>query len=218
MQYFGKFSFFCNVWRHGILYFAVKQMQASMAETSKVICTLKKYDLAMKIIVTITFLLYFTFLHSCFNPIAGDLYPIYENHDIGDVFAYRTKHKNAKPCLIDGKRIFLEREDQNKSFIRDFFIGGNRFYVYHLQYMDNDNERKNILTYKFEPSGGIGAVIQGTGFGINASNDSIEFIYNINPYDGITIDSSIFSDKITVQKSIPEHKASAAQCYMEWFN
>ena len=71
----------------------------------------------MKIIFTMTFVLYCSFLYTCFNPVAGDLYPIYENIS------------PSKPCELEGKRLFLERDGQDSSFLYDFFIGyGPQFY------------------------------------------------------------------------------------------
>jgi hypothetical protein len=91
---------------------------------------------------------------------------------------------------LEGKRLFLERDGQDSSFLYDFFIGyGPQFYVYHLQYED-EGGRKNILSYKFAPRGGIGAVIQGTSLGIDDSKDSIVVFYDTEPEDGFVIDSS----------------------------
>ncbi|WP_405324397.1 hypothetical protein [Fibrobacter sp.] len=186
----------------------------------------KKNDLWAKIAFTIAFLSYLSLCHSCFNPIAGDTYPIYENNYPGDVFGFRAKNKGAKQCELGGKKIFLERENQNESFWYDFFVDSGDLYVWHLQYQDDDGSRKNILTYRFAPHGGIGAVVQGTGIGINDGQDSIVIIYDAEPLDGFTIEPSPFSDKIVIQKSAPSDvkkrgpgkEVISAHCAMEWFN
>ena len=174
----------------------------------------KKRDLVMKIFFTMTFVFYCSFLYTCFNPIAGDLYPIYENIN------------PSKPCELDGKRLFLERDSQGSSFLYAFFIGyGPQFYVYHLQYEDDGGARKNILSYKFAPRGGIGAVIQGTSLGIDGSKDSIVVFYDTEPEDGFVIDSSSFSDRIVIMKSSASNNvihstknANDCRCYMRWYN
>ena len=180
--------------------------------------TLKKRNLMMKIVFIIFFLSYLASCRACFNPIEGELYPVYQNHDIGDLYAYRTKHKDAKPCYLDGKKIFLERVEQDKSFLRSFFIGGEYFYVWRLLYQDDDSVMKPILTYKIPRRFGIGAVVQGTSFGIDDNKDSIIFVYAVDPYDGIKIEPSPYSDKIIVQKENSKRDASSCFCYMEWLN
>lgn len=187
----------------------------------------KKKDLWAKIAFTIIFLSYLSLCRACFNPIAGDDFPIYENNYPGDLFGFRAKNKGAKQCELDGKKIFLERENQNESFWYDFFIDANAPFVWHLQYQDDDNVRKNILTYRSELSGGgIGAVIQGTGIGIDERQDSIVIFYDAEPFDGFTIEPSPFSDKIVIQKSAPSDGQKrgpgkdviSAHCAMEWSN
>ena len=61
------------------------------------------------------------------------------------------------------------------------------FFVYHLQHEDEGGGRKNILSYKFSPRGGIGAVIQGTSLGIDDSKDSIVVFYDTEPEDGFKL-------------------------------
>ena len=167
----------------------------------------KKKDLWAKIALTVIFLSYLSFCRACFNPIAGATYPIYEYGD-----------KNLKQCELGGKKIFLERENQNESFWYDFFVGSENLYVWHLQYQDDDNARKNILTYRFEPRGGIGAVVQGTGIGIDERQDSIVIIYDAEPLDGFTIKPSPFSDKIVIQERRLYRNISTAHCFMGWSN
>ena len=186
----------------------------------------KKKDLWAKIAFTIIFLSYLSLCHSCFNPIAGEDFPIYENNYPGDLFGFRAKNKGAKQCKLDGKKLFLERETQNESFWYDFFVDSRALYVWHLQYQDVDNVKKNILTYRFEPRGGIGAVVQGTGIGIDERQDSIVIFYDAEPFDGFTIEPSPFSDKIVIQKSAPSDGQKrgpgkdviSAHCAMEWDN
>ena len=178
----------------------------------------KKKDLWAKIAFTIIFLSYLFLIRACFNPIAGDDFPIYENNYPGDLFGFRAKNKGAKQCKLDGKKLFLERETQNESFWYDFFVDSRALYVWHLQYQDVDNVKKNILTYRFEPRGGIGAVVQGTGIGIDERQDSIVIFYDAEPLDGFTIEPSPFSDKIVIQKSAPGKDVISAHCAMEWFN
>ena len=89
-----------------------------------------------------------------------------------------------------------------------------------------DNVKKNILTYRFEPRGGIGAVVQGTGIGIDERQDSIVIFYDAEPFDGFTIEPSPFSDKIVLQKSAPSDGQKrapgkdviSAHCAKEWSN
>jgi hypothetical protein len=187
----------------------------------------KKKDLWAKIALTVLFLSYLSFCRACFfNPIAGEVFPIYENNYPGDLYGFRAKNKGAKQCKLDGKKIFLERENQNESFWYDFFIDINAPFVWHLQYQDDDNVRKNILTYRSELRGGIGAVVQGTGIGIDERQDSIVIFYDAEPLDGFTIEPSPFSDKIVIQKSAPSDGQKrgpgkdviSAHCAMEWSN
>ena len=168
----------------------------------------KKKDLWAKIAFTIIFLSYLFLIRACHNPIEGDTFPIYEYGD-----------KNLKQCELDGKKLFLERENLNDSFWYDFFVGSEHLYVWHLQYQDDDNIKKNILTYKFAPSsGGIGAVVPGTGIGIDERQDSIVIIYDNEPLDGFTIDPGPFSDKIVIEKGSLYRGSSVARCFMRWSN
>lgn len=194
-------------------------MQITKITVSQAVEFFKKKDLWAKIALTVLFLSYLSFYRACFfNPIAGEDFPIYENNYPGDLYGFRVKNKGAKQCELDGKKIFLERENQNESFWYDFFIDTNAPFVWHLQYQDDDNVRKNILTYRSELRGGIGAVIQGTGIGIEERQDSIVIIYNKEPLDGFTIEPGPFSDKIVIQKSAPGKDVISAHCAMEWFN
>ena len=194
-------------------------MQIHKITVSQAVELFKKKDLWAKIALTVLFLSYLSFCRACFfNPIAGEDFPIYENNYPGDLYGFRVKNKGAKQCELDGKKIFLERENQNESFWYDFFIDTNAPFVWHLQYQDDDNVRKNILTYRSELRGGIGAVVQGTGIGIDERQDSIVIFYDAEPLDGFTIESSPFSDKIVIQKSAPGKDVISAHCAMEWFN
>lgn len=167
----------------------------------------KKKDLWAKIAFTIIFLSYLFLIRACHNPVEGDTFPIYEYGD-----------KNLKQCELDGKKLFLEQEFQNNSFWYDFFVGSEHLYVWHLQYQDDDNVKKNILTYKFAPCGGIGAVVQGTSIGIDERQDSIVIIYDNEPLDGFTIDPGPFSDKIVIEKGSLYRGSSVARCFMRWSN
>ena len=178
----------------------------------------KKKDLWAKIAFTIIFLSYLSFCHTCFNPIAGDTYPVYENNYPGDLFGFRAKNKGAKQCKLDGKKLFLERETQNESFWYDFFVDSRALYVWHLQYQDDDNIKKNILTYKFAPRGGIGAVVQGTSIGIDERQDSIVIIYGAEPLEGFTIEPGPFSDKVVIQDAHHPRGVDTAHCFMRWSN
>ena len=202
-------------------------MQITKITVSQAVEFFKKKDLWAKIAFTIIFLSYLSFCRACFfNPIAGEDFPIYENNYPGDLYGFRAKNKGAKQCELDGKKIFLERENQNESFWYDFFVETHAPYVWHLQYQDDDNARKNILTYRFEPRGGIGAVVQGTGIGIDERQDSILIFYDAEPLDGFTIEPSPFSDKIVIQKSAPSDGQKrgpgkdviSAHCAKEWSN
>ena len=201
-------------------------MQINKITITQAIEFFKKKDLWAKIAFTIIFLSYLSFCHTCFNPIAGEDVPIYENNYPGDLYGFRAKNKGAKQCELDGKRIFLERENQNESFWYDFFVDSRAYYVWHLQYQDDDGARKNILTYRFAPHGGIGAVVQGTGIGIDERKDSIVIIYDAEPLDGFTIEPSPFSNKIVLQKSAPSDGQKrapgkdviSAHCAKEWSN
>lgn len=169
----------------------------------------KKKDLWAKIAFTIVFLSYLSFIHTCYNPYPQEreTYPIYEYGD-----------KNLKQCELDGKKLFLEQEYQNKSFWYNFFVDSWADYVWRLKYQDKDNVKKDILTYRFEPRRGIGAVVQGTGIGIDDGQDSIIIIYDTEPLDGFTIKPSPFSDKIVIQKEYLNRGISTARCFMRWSN
>ena len=182
-------------------------MQINKITITQAIEFFKKKDLWAKIALTVIFLSYLSFCRACFNPIAGDTYPIYEYGD-----------KNLRQCELNGKRIFLERENQNESFWYDFFVDSRAYYVWHLQYQDDDNVKKNILTYQFAPRGGIGAVVQGTGIGIDERQDSIVIIYDEEPLDGFTIEPGPFSNKIVIEKGSHYRGSSVARCFMRWFN
>ena len=197
-----------------VLFFIFRTMFVIKQKVLQVFRNVKARDLVMKILFTMTFVLYCSFLYTCFNPVAGDLYPIYENISL------------SKPCELEGKRLFLERDGQDSSFLYDFFIGyGPQFYVYHLQYEDEGGGRKNILSYKFSPRGGIGAVIQGTSLGIDDSKDSIVVFYDTEPEDGFVIDSSSFSDRIVIKKSSTTNNiihstktVNDCRCYIRCYN
>lgn len=193
-------------------------MQITKITVSQAVELFKKKDLWAKIALTVLFLSYLSFCRACFNPIAGDDFPIYENNYPGDLYGFRAKNKGAKQCKLGGKKIFLERENQNESFWYDFFVETHAPYVWHLQYQDDDNARKNILTYRFEPRGGIGAVVPGTGIGIDERQDSIVIIYDNEPLDGFTIDPGPFSDKIVIEKGSLYRGSSVARCFMRWSN
>ena len=193
-------------------------MQITKITVSQAVQFFKKNDLWAKITFTIIFLSYLSLCHSCFNPIEGGTFPIYENNYPGDVYGFRVKNKGAKQCELNGKRIFLERENQNESFWYDFFVDSRAYYVWHLQYQDDDNVKKNILTYQFAPRGGIGAVVQGTGIGIDERQDSIVIIYDEEPLDGFTIEPGPFSNKIVIEKGSHYRGSSVARCFMRWSN
>ena len=193
-------------------------MQITKITVSQAVQFFKKNDLWAKITFTIIFLSYLSLCHSCFNPIEGGTFPIYENNYPGDVYGFRVKNKGAKQCELNGKRIFLERENQNESFWYDFFVDSRAYYVWHLQYQDDDNVKKNILTYQFAPRGGIGAVVQGTGIGIDERQDSIVIFYDAEPLDGFTIEPGPFSNKIVIEKGSHYRGSSVARCFMRWFN
>lgn len=167
----------------------------------------KKKDLWAKIAFTVLFLSYLFLIRACHNPVEGDTFPIYEYGD-----------KNLKQCELDGKKIFLERENLNDSFWYDFFVGSEHLYVWHLQYQDDDNIKKNILTYKFAPRGGIGAVVQGTSIGIDERQDSIVIIYGAEPLEGFTIEPGPFSDKVVIQDAHHPRGVDTAHCFMRWSN
>jgi len=174
---------------------------------------LKRKNLLLKSIFIVFCLSYLACCRACFNPIDGETYLVHENGS------------RTKPCYLDGKKLFLKRDRQDGSFFRHFFAGEDDFYVWHLQYQDEDGSMKPILTYKFPKRYGIGAVVQGTGFGIDENKDSINFIYTDEPYEGVKIESSPFADKIAIKKSpttsFVTHSNKAANdcfCYMEWSN
>ena len=182
-------------------------MQITKITVSQAVQFFKKNDLWAKIAFTIIFLSYLSLCRACFNPIAGEIYPIYKYGD-----------KNLNQCELNGKKLFLERENQKESFWYDFFVDTNAPCVWHLQYQDDDGSRKNILTYRFAPRGGIGAVVQGTGIGIDEQKDSIVIIYDAEPFDGFTIEPGPFSDKIVIRKEPLNQKISDARCFMRWSN
>ncbi|SIO45275.1 hypothetical protein [Fibrobacter sp. UWB11] len=189
-----------------------KFISTSKKNLSTSISNLKRKDRLVKLFVTATFLLYMVFCYSCYNPIEGDIYPI-RQHSI-----WTESVGEKEPCYLEGKKLFLERESQDDSFLHEFFIGKNRLYVWHLQYLDDDGVRKNILTYRFHFHGGIGAVIQGTSLGLDVKGDSVEVVYDVEPYDGITIEPGPYSDKIVVLKGNPDRWARASLCYIRWSN
>ena len=194
-------------------------MQIHKITVSQAVELFKKKDLWAKIALTVLFLSYLSFCRACFfNPIAGEDFPIYENNYPGDLFGFRAKNKGAKQCKLDGKKLFLERETQNESFWYDFFVDSRALYVWHLQYQDDDNIKKNILTYKFAPRGGIGAVVQGTSIGIDERQDSIVIIYGAEPLEGFTIEPGPFSDKVVIQDAHHPRGVDTAHCFMRWSN
>lgn len=182
-------------------------MQIIKTKVYQAVQFLKKNDLWAKIAFTVVFLSYLSFCRACFNPIEGETIPIYEYGD-----------KNLKQCELGGKKLFLERENQNESFWYDFFVDTNAPFVWHLQYQDDDNVKKNILTYRFELRGGIGAVVQGTGIGIDDKQDSIVIIYDKEPLDGFTIEPGPFSDKIVIREVFHNRGIGNAHCFMRWSN
>ena len=191
-------------------------MQITKITVSQAVQFFKKNDLWAKITFTIIFLSYLSLCHSCFNPIEGGTFPIYENNYPGDVYGFRVKNKGAKQCELNGKRIFLERENQNESFWYDFFVDSNAPCVWHLQYQDDDGSRKNILTYRFVIDGGVaGGGSLGPDIGIDERQDSIVIIYDAEPFDGFTIEPGPFSDKIVLQKGASRKDIISAHCAME---
>ena len=194
-------------------------MQIHKITVSQAVELFKKKDLWAKIALTVLFLSYLSFCHTCFNPIAGDTYPVYENNYPGDLFGFRAKNKGAKQCELDGKKIFLERENQNESFWYDFFIDTNAPCVWHLQYQDDDGSRKNILTYRFVIDGGVaGGGSLGPDIGIDERQDSIVIIYDKEPLDGFTIEPGPFSDKIVIREVFHNRGIGNAHCFMRWSN
>ena len=191
-------------------------MQITKITVSQAVQFFKKNDLWAKITFTIIFLSYLSLCHSCFNPIEGGTFPIYENNYPGDVYGFRAKNKGAKQCELGGKKIFLERENQNESFWYDFFVDSNAPCVWHLQYQDDDGSRKNILTYRFVIDGGVaGGGSLGPDIGIDERQDSIVIIYDAEPFDGFTIEPGPFSDKIVLQKGASRKDIISAHCAME---
>lgn len=170
---------------------------------------LKKKDLWAKITLTVVFLSYLSFCHTCYDPYPreGETYPIYEYGD-----------KNLKQCELDGKKLFLEQEYQNKSFWYNFFVDSWADYVWRLKYQDKDNVKKDILTYRFEPLRGVGTGVQGTGIAIEERQDSIVIIYDTEPLDGFTIKPGPFSDKIVIQKESLKRTISDTRCFIRWSN
>ena len=169
----------------------------------------KKKDLWAKIAITVVFLLYLFAVHSCYDPYprVGETYPIYEYGD-----------KNLKQCELDGKKLFLEQTYRNKPFWYYFFVDSSDYYDWRLKYQDNYNVKKDILTYRFAPRGGVETGVQGTGIGIDDRQDSIVIIYDAEPLDGFTIKPSPFSDKIVMWKEPLNQKISDARCFMRWSN
>lgn len=181
-------------------------MQITKITVSQAVQFFKKKDLWAKIALTVLFLSYLSFCRACFfNPIAGEIYPIYKYGD-----------KNLNQCELNGKKIFLERENQNESFWYDFFVDTNAPCVWHLQYQDDDGSRKNILTYRFVIDGGVaGGGSLGPDIGIDERQDSIVIIYDAEPFDGFTIEPGPFSDKIVLQKGTSRKDIISAHCAME---
>ena len=194
-------------------------MQIIKTKVSQAVQFLKKNDLWAKIAFTIIFLSYLFFVHSCtFNPLTGRTYPIYENKYPG----YSYKDKGAKQCELDGKKLFLKKDNVIESFGYYFFVDSKAFFVWHLQYQDDDNVLKNILTYRFERigDGAIGNldVLTIMGIGIDERKDSIVIIYEEEPFDGFTIEPGPFSDKIVLQKSASEKDIISAHCAWRDYN
>ena len=195
-------------------------MQINKITITQAIEFFKKKDLWAKIAFTIIFLSYLSFCRACFfNPIAGEDFPIYENNYPGDLYGFRAKNKGAKQCELGGKKIFLERENQNESFWYDFFIDTNAPCVWHLQYQDDDGSRKNILTYRFVIDGGVaGGGSLGPDIGIDERQDSIVIIYGAEPLEGFTIEPGPFSDKVVIQDAHHPRGVDTAHCFMRWSN
>lgn len=206
-------------------------MQIIKTKVSQAVQFLKKNDLWAKIAFTIIFLSYLFFCRECTSfPVPGVTIPIYENNHPGDYTGDLAKNKGAKQCELNGKKLFLKQDNLNDSFGYCFFVDSKAFYVWHLQYQDDDNGLKNILTYRFERigDGAIGILDVETimGIGIDERKDSIVIIYEEEPFDGFTIEPGPFSDKIVLQKSAPSDGQKrapgkdviSAHCAMEWSN
>ena len=154
-------------------------------------------NLWAKIAFTIIFLSYLFFCRECTSfPVPGVTIPIYENNHPGNYIGDLAKNKGAKQCELNGKKLFLKQDNLNDSFVYCFFVDSKAFYVWHLQYQDDDNVLKNILTYRFERQ--VDEPIMG--IGIDERKDSIVIIYEEEPFDGFTIEPGPFSDKIVLQK------------------
>ena len=154
-------------------------------------------NLWAKIAFTIIFLSYLFFCRECTSfPVPGVTIPIYENNHPGNYIGDLAKNKGAKQCELNGKKLFLKQDNLNDSFGYCFFVDSKAFYVWHLQYQDDDNVLKNILTYRFERQ--VDEPIMG--IGIDERKDSIVIIYEEEPFDGFTIEPGPFSDKIVLQK------------------
>jgi len=122
---------------------------------------------------------------------------------------------------LDGKKLFLKLDNVIESFGYYFFVDSKAFFVWHLQYQDDDNVLKNILTYRFERigDGAIGNLDVQTimGIGIDERKDSIVIIYEEEPFDGFTIEPGPFSDKIVLQKGATKDIAST-HCAWRGYN
>lgn len=107
---------------------------------------------------------------------------------------YKLFLKNLKKpiaCRIEGKRLFLLGDDVHVPY----FSFKEEYRVYHILY-ENDSGRKNIATYKFPLTYGIGAVDENTDFVIIESEESVTFYYSREPVDGFTVEQNPFSKKI----------------------
>lgn len=198
-------------------------MQIIKTKVSQAVQFLKKNDLWAKIALTAIFLSYLSFCRGCTSfPEPGVTVPIYENNHPRNYIGDLAKNKGAMQCELDGKKLFLKRDNLNDSFGYCFFVDSKAFYVWHLQYQDDDNVLKNILTYRFERQGdgAIGILYVGpiVGIGIDERKDSIVVIYEEEPFDGFTIEPSPFSDKIVLQKSASEKDIISAHCAWRGYN
>ena len=79
---------------------------------------LKLADSLIKVVVAAIFLSYLAFCRTChFNPIAGEQYPIKQS---------RVAEGDDSFCKLVNKRLFLERENQDKNFMRNFILSATK--------------------------------------------------------------------------------------------